>query len=66
MKIQEKSEANNSVRHPAKLFNIFGSSHVLMRLIEDWKASLDNKKLVGTVLMDCSKAFYASLMTYLL
>ena len=29
-----------------------------MRLIEDWKASLDNKKLVGTVLMDLSKAFY--------
>ena len=28
-----------------------------MRLIEDWKASLDNKKLVGTVLMDLSKAF---------
>ena len=28
-----------------------------MRLIEDWKASLDNKKLVETVLMDLSKAF---------
>ena len=28
-----------------------------MRLIEDWKASLDNKKMVGTVLMDLSKAF---------
>ena len=28
-----------------------------MRLIEDWKASLNNKKLVGTVLMDLSKAF---------
>ena len=23
-----------------------------MRLIEDWKKSLDNKKLVGTVLME--------------
>ena len=29
-----------------------------MRLIEDWKASSDNKKLVGTVLMDLSKAFH--------
>ena len=28
-----------------------------MRLIEDWKASLGNKKLVGTVLMDLSKPF---------
>ena len=28
-----------------------------MRLIEDWKASLDNKKLVETVLLDFSKAF---------
>ena len=28
-----------------------------MRLIKDWKASLDNKKLVGTELMDLSKAF---------
>ena len=28
-----------------------------MRLIEDWKASSDNKKLVGIVLMDLSKAF---------
>ena len=28
-----------------------------MRLIEDWKASLDNKRLVGTVLVDLSKAF---------
>ena len=28
-----------------------------MRHIEDWKASLDNKKLVGTLLMDLSKAF---------
>ena len=28
-----------------------------MRLIEDWKASLDNKTPVGIVLMDLSKAF---------
>ena len=35
----------------------YSSNHVLMRLIDDWKASLDNKKLVGTILMDLSKAF---------
>ena len=28
-----------------------------MRLIENWKKHLDNKKIVGTVLMDLSKAF---------
>ena len=33
------------------------SSHVLIRPIENWKKHLDNKKIVGTVLMDLSKAF---------
>ena len=28
-----------------------------MILIEDWKASLENKKLVGNILMDWPKAF---------
>ena len=28
-----------------------------MRLSEDWRASLDNKKLLGTVLLDLSKVF---------
>ena len=28
-----------------------------MKLIEDWKVSLGNKKQVGTVLIDLSKAF---------
>ena len=35
----------------------YSPSHVLMRLIEDWKTSLDNEKLLGTVLMDLSKVF---------
>ena len=35
----------------------YSSSHVLIRLIESWKQSLDNKKFVGAVLMDLSKAF---------
>ena len=33
------------------------SNHVLIRLIENWKKSLDQKKFVGAVLMDLSKAF---------
>ena len=28
-----------------------------MRLIERWKNALDNNKIVGTILMDLSKAF---------
>jgi len=35
----------------------YNSSHVLIKLIENWKKSLDNKMLVGAVLMDLSKAF---------
>ena len=35
----------------------FSSNHVLIRLIESWKKSLDQKKFVGIVLMDLSKAF---------
>ena len=33
------------------------TQHVLMRMIEDWKKSLDNNKYVGAILMDLSKAF---------
>ena len=35
----------------------FSSNHVLLRLLEDWKRQLDDKKFVGAVLMDLSKAF---------
>ena len=35
----------------------YSSNHVLLRLIENWKKSLDNKNFVGTVLIDLSKAF---------
>ena len=35
----------------------YSSNHVLLRLMENWKKSLDNKNFVGTVLMDLSKAF---------
>ena len=30
---------------------------MLIRLIENWKKSLDNQKFLGAVLMDLSKAF---------
>ena len=33
------------------------TQHVLVRMIEEWKKSIDNDKLVGAVLMDLSKAF---------
>ena len=35
----------------------YSANHVLIRLIENWKKGLDQKFLVGTVLMDLSKAF---------
>ena len=35
----------------------YSSNHVLIRLIENWKKSLDQEKFVGAVLMDLSKAF---------
>ena len=35
----------------------YNFNHVLIRLIESWKKSLDQKKFVGAVLMDLSKAF---------
>ena len=33
------------------------SSHVLIRLIENWKQALDENFVVETVLMDLSKVF---------
>ena len=35
----------------------YSLNHVLLRLIENWKKSLDNKNSVGTILMDLSIAF---------
>ena len=35
----------------------YSTNHVLIRLIENWKKSLDQNKFVGAVLMDLSKAF---------
>ena len=35
----------------------YSTNHVLIRLIENWKKALGEKFLVGTVVMDLSKAF---------
>ena len=35
----------------------YSCQHVLIRLLEEWKYNLDNNNLVGSVLMDLSKAF---------
>ena len=35
----------------------YSTNHVLLRFIEQWKSTLDNKNMVGAVLMDLSKAF---------
>ena len=35
----------------------YSSSRVLIRPIENWKQALDEKFVVGTVVMDLSKAF---------
>ena len=35
----------------------FGCDHVLLKLVEDWRQSLDQGQNVGAILMDLSKAF---------
>ena len=37
--------------------NNYSSGHVLVRLLENWKEALDEKFVVGTVLIDLSTAF---------
>lgn len=64
-KIYERFLHNSLSKFTEKIFSEFisayrknySSNHVLLKLIDDWKASLDNNKIVGTVLMDLSKAF---------
>ena len=47
----------NTLNFIAAYRKTYSSSHVLMSVIENWKKYLDNKNIVGTVLMDLSKAF---------
>ena len=64
-KVYERYLLNSLSNHIEKILSNFiaayrktcSSNHVLIRLIENWKKHLDNKKIVGTVLMGLSKAF---------
>ena len=35
----------------------YSSNHVLLKLIEEWKKSLDDKNTIGAILLDLSKIF---------
>ena len=64
-KVYERYLLNGLSNHIEKILSNFiaayrktySSSHVFVRLIENWKEHLDTKMIVGTVLMDLSKAF---------
>ena len=64
-KVFERYFLNSLSNHIEKILSNFiaayrktySSSHVFITLIENWKKHLDNKKIVGTVFMDLSKAF---------
>ena len=64
-KIYEKVLQQQLVQHLDNTLSVFisahrrayGTQHVLIRLIEDWRSHLDNDFLVGAILMDLSKAF---------
>ena len=64
-KIYEKVLKQQLTQHLDKTLSVFiaayrqkyGTQHVLIRLIEDWRSKLDNDYLVGAILMDLSKAF---------
>ena len=36
---------------------VYGTQHVLIKLLEDWKPRLDNNYIKGALLMDLPKAF---------
>ena len=64
-KVYEKYLLSSLSNHIEKILSNFmaayretcSSGHILTRLIENWKKHLDTKKVVGTVLIDLSKAF---------
>ena len=64
-KVYERYIHENLTQHVNKILSKFisayrkqySTNHVLKRLIEEWKIWIDNKKCVGSVLMDLSKAF---------
>ena len=36
---------------------LHNTQHVLLRSVDDWRAALDRDEIVGTILIDLSKAF---------
>ena len=36
---------------------MYGTQHILIRLLEEWGEQIDHNKILGTVLLDLSKAF---------
>ena len=64
-KVYERYLLNSLSNHIEKILpnfiaayrKTYSSSHVPVRLIENWKKHLDNKIIVGAVLMDLSKPF---------
>ena len=64
-KIYEKVLKQQLVQHLDNTLSVYvsayrrayGTQHVLIRLIEEWRSHLDNDFLVGAILMDLSKAF---------
>lgn len=54
----QKQLVHYSNPHLSKLLSAYNSCEsVLLHHIEDWKGVLDNNSVVGTVIMDSSKAF---------
>ena len=64
-KVFERCLNRQLVQHFSVILSKFLSAYrkgyscecVLLRLLEDWRRALDNKCMVGTVVMDLSKAF---------
>ena len=44
----------------------YSFQHVLIRLLEEWRKSLDNNYVVGRVLMDLTKGFDCVLQDFLI
>ena len=65
VKIYERYIHNSLIPYISKCLSEFiaayrkcySSSHVLIRLVGNWKKELDNRKYVEAILMDLSKAF---------
>ena len=64
-KIYEKILKNQLIPYLDETLSLFiaayrksyGTQHVLIRMIEEWRVKLDNDYIVGAILMDLSKAF---------